>query len=94
MLTYCLQETSKPLILLRSPIDYESKGRGFESRRAHFPEAKKIKASGIFYAFRISQRIVVECQRLKSTVYITVYIASEQEAKERAFDIWSNALIS
>ena len=31
--------------------DYESKGRGFESRRAHFPEALKIKRSGDFFVF-------------------------------------------
>ena len=32
-------------------LDYESKGRGFESRRAHFPEALKNKRfRGFLYA--------------------------------------------
>ena len=30
-------------------FDYESKGRGFESRRAHFPEANEIKGFGVFF---------------------------------------------
>jgi len=29
-------------------LAYESKGRGFESRRAHFPGTLKIKGSGVF----------------------------------------------
>jgi len=31
--------------------DYESKGRGFESRRAHFPETLIIKRFGDFFIF-------------------------------------------
>ena len=47
---YSHQKTLEPLKNKGSVFDYESKGRGFESRRAHSPEANKIKASGVFYA--------------------------------------------
>lgn len=54
-------------------FDYESKGRGFESRRAHFPEANKIKASGIFYAVVIQTRIVLNHEKSNSiTITITI----------------------
>ena len=49
-------------------FDYESKGRGFESRRAHSLGANKIKAPGIFYAFR---RIGDSC--LKMPVFVRYY---------------------
>ena len=49
---YELSEDSCGLVAqLDRVFDYESKGRGFESRRAHFPEALKIKGSGVFLCF-------------------------------------------
>ena len=72
--SYSHHKTLEPLKNKAPHFDYESKGRGFESRRAHFPEAKKIKASGIFYAVVLPTVIVVNCEKSESTPIITPII--------------------
>ena len=72
--SYNHHKTLKALIYKALNLEWGSRGRKFESSHPDVPEALKIKASGFFVARYTLLRIVINCQKRRSTPIITPII--------------------